>query len=113
MSQLRSSELMASLGGLTQKFDFLTRYGCVTAAASGQYFLLASMDLDTVTLDDQTAEWARAHAAERGMSLSRYIGEVLRQQLSVIRRSTTPKRAGARLGGARFCVDLSGPHHWR
>lgn len=35
----------------------------------------------TVTLDDQTAEWARAHAAERGMSLSRYIGEVLRQQL--------------------------------
>jgi hypothetical protein len=35
----------------------------------------------TVTLDDQTAEWARAHAAERGMSLSRYIGELLRQQL--------------------------------
>lgn len=35
----------------------------------------------TVTLDDQTAEWARAQAAEKGMSLSRYIGEVLREQL--------------------------------
>jgi len=35
----------------------------------------------TVTLDDQTVEWARAQAAEQGMSLSRYIGEVLRQQL--------------------------------
>ena len=35
----------------------------------------------TVTLDDQTVEWARAQAAAQGISLSRYIGEVLRRQL--------------------------------
>ena len=35
----------------------------------------------TVTLDEQTAERARVKAAEHKMSLSRYIGEVLRRQL--------------------------------
>ena len=35
----------------------------------------------TVTLDDQTVEWARAQATAQGISLSRYIGEVLRKQL--------------------------------
>lgn len=34
----------------------------------------------TITLDDETAAWARVQAAERDMSLSRYIGEVLRAQ---------------------------------
>ena len=33
----------------------------------------------TVTLDEETLARARVQAAERGMSLSRYIGEVLRQ----------------------------------
>jgi plasmid stability protein len=35
----------------------------------------------TLTLDDQTAEWLRTAAAEKGVSLSRYAGEVLRNQL--------------------------------
>lgn len=35
----------------------------------------------TITLDEQTARWARAQAAEQGLSLSRYVGEVLRKQL--------------------------------
>jgi hypothetical protein len=35
----------------------------------------------TITLDVQTAEWARAQAVEQGLSLSRYVGEVLRKQL--------------------------------
>lgn len=34
----------------------------------------------TITLDEQTAARARVEAAERGMSLSRYIGEVLREK---------------------------------
>lgn len=34
----------------------------------------------TITLDDETAAWARVQAAERGMSLSRFVGEVLRAQ---------------------------------
>lgn len=35
----------------------------------------------TVTLDEDTAARARVKAAERKMSLSRYIGEVLRKEL--------------------------------
>jgi len=35
----------------------------------------------TVTLDEETAARARVEAAERNMSLSRYIGEVLRKEL--------------------------------
>ena len=31
----------------------------------------------TITLDEKTAAWARTHAAERNMSLSRYLGELL------------------------------------
>ena len=35
----------------------------------------------TITLDNETATQAKVHAAERGMSLSRYIGEILRREL--------------------------------
>jgi hypothetical protein len=35
----------------------------------------------TITLDDDTADWVRTTAAARGISLSRYVGEVLRMQL--------------------------------
>lgn len=35
----------------------------------------------TVTLDEDTTARARVQAAERKMSLSRYIGEVLRKEL--------------------------------
>lgn len=34
----------------------------------------------TVTLDEETATLARVEAAQRHMSLSRYIGEVLRER---------------------------------
>jgi hypothetical protein len=35
----------------------------------------------TITLDKETATWARVHAAQRGMSLSRMVGELLRQRM--------------------------------
>jgi hypothetical protein len=35
----------------------------------------------TITLDEETARLARIRASEREMSLSRYIGEVLRREL--------------------------------
>lgn len=35
----------------------------------------------TITLDNETAKQAKVRAAERGMSLSRYIGEILRREL--------------------------------
>jgi hypothetical protein len=35
----------------------------------------------TITLDEETAEWIRSAAAGKGMSLSRYVSEVVRQHL--------------------------------
>ena len=35
----------------------------------------------TITLDEKTAAWARRQAAERDMSLSRFIGESLQQDM--------------------------------
>ncbi|GIV00395.1 MAG: hypothetical protein KatS3mg014_2010 [Actinomycetota bacterium] len=35
----------------------------------------------TVTLDDETARWARIEAASRDMSLSRFIREILRERM--------------------------------
>jgi hypothetical protein len=35
----------------------------------------------TITLDEKTAAWARRQAAEREMSLSRFIGESLQQDM--------------------------------
>ncbi len=35
----------------------------------------------TITLDEETAAWARVHAARRNISLSRYIGELLRSRM--------------------------------
>ena len=45
------------------------------------YCLMASPELKnvTVTLDEETLAATRRQAAERGMSVSRFIGEVLRQ----------------------------------
>ena len=35
----------------------------------------------TITLDEQAAAWARVQAAERNVSLSRYVGEMLRARM--------------------------------
>jgi hypothetical protein len=35
----------------------------------------------TITLDEQTAEWAREAAAKQGKSLSRFVSDSLRAQL--------------------------------
>jgi hypothetical protein len=35
----------------------------------------------TITLDEKTAAWARSHAAERDMSLSRFVGELLEKTM--------------------------------
>jgi len=32
----------------------------------------------TITLDSETAAWTRVHAAQRNLSVSRFVGEVLR-----------------------------------
>ena len=35
----------------------------------------------TITLDEVTAGWARVHAAQRNVSLSRFVGDLLQQQM--------------------------------
>lgn len=35
----------------------------------------------TITLDAETAAWARVHAAQRNVSLSRFVGELLHQHM--------------------------------
>lgn len=35
----------------------------------------------TITLDDETASWARIYAAERNSSVSRVVGEMLRERM--------------------------------
>ncbi len=35
----------------------------------------------TITLDEETAAWARVHAAEQDVSLSRFVGELLRKHM--------------------------------
>lgn len=47
----------------------------------------------TVTLDEQAATWARVQAAEQNMSLSRYLGEVLRDKMRHSREYETAMRA--------------------
>ncbi|MBI1964723.1 MAG: hypothetical protein HYV99_03195 [Betaproteobacteria bacterium] len=35
----------------------------------------------TITLDKETAKWARVSAAEKNVSLSRFVGELLRERM--------------------------------
>lgn len=35
----------------------------------------------TITLDEETAKWARVNAAQKNMSLSRFVGELLRERM--------------------------------
>jgi hypothetical protein len=39
----------------------------------------------TITLDKETAAWTRVHAAQRNLSVSRFVGEVLREHMREVR----------------------------
>lgn len=65
----------------------------------------AAMKNVTVTLDEETARLARIRAAERDMSLSRYIGEALRREL----RHDAEYEAAYRAWRARKPFALKGP----
>jgi hypothetical protein len=47
----------------------------------------------TITLDEQAAAWARIQAAERNMSLSRFVGELLRTRMRHSREYEQAMRA--------------------
>ncbi|HEX5046229.1 MAG TPA: CopG family transcriptional regulator [Gammaproteobacteria bacterium] len=59
----------------------------------------------TISLDEKTASWARKHAAEKGVSLSRFIGEVLQKDM---RRARDYERA-RRLFFSVVPAKLKGP----
>ena len=59
----------------------------------------------TITLDEQAATWARVQAAEQNMSLSRYLGEVLRDKMRHAREYEKAMREAL----AQKPLDLKGP----
>ena len=59
----------------------------------------------TITIDEQAAAWARVQAAERNMSLSRYVGEMLREKV----RHSREYEAAYRAFLAEKPLDLKGP----
>ncbi len=63
----------------------------------------------TITLDQETAAWARVHAAERGMSVSRMVSELLQLQMrdareydEAMRRFLAKPPVKLRRAGERF-----------
>ena len=59
----------------------------------------------TITLDEQTAARARVQAAERSMSLSRFVGEVLRERM----RKSDEYEEAYRAWRAEKPLKLKGP----
>jgi plasmid stability protein len=60
----------------------------------------------TITLDDETAAWARVQAAEHGMSLSRFVGEVIHKKM----RHTREYEKAMRAALAQKPMKLEGPY---
>lgn len=60
----------------------------------------------TITLDEQAAAWARVRAAERNISLSRFVGEMIHKQMG---HSGTYQTA-MRVALARKPLKLEGPY---
>ena len=60
----------------------------------------------TITLDAQAAAWARVQAAEHNMSLSRFVGEMLRQKM----RHSQEYQKAMRAALAEKPLQLEGPY---
>jgi hypothetical protein len=60
----------------------------------------------TITLDDKAVAWARVRAAERNMSLSRFVGEMIHQQMRHRRAYEEAMRAAL----AQKPLKLEGPY---
>ena len=60
----------------------------------------------TITLDEKSATWARVQAAERNMSLSRFVGEMIHSQMRHSREYDEAMRAAL----AQKPLKLEGPY---
>lgn len=56
----------------------------------------------TITLDEKTAAWARVHAAERGKSVSRLVGEILQERMREVRDYNEAMRRSLACKPVRF-----------
>ena len=56
----------------------------------------------TITLDEKAAAWARVRAAERSMSLSRYVGEMIHKQMRHSREYEEAMRAALSFKPLKF-----------
>jgi len=59
----------------------------------------------TITLDEHAVAWARVQAAQVNMSLSRFVGEMIHQQMRHSREYEEAMRAAL----AQKPLDLKGP----
>lgn len=59
----------------------------------------------TITLDEKAAAWARVQAAERDMSLSRFVGQLIHDQM----QHSSEYEKAMRRALARKPLDLKGP----
>ena len=59
----------------------------------------------TITLDARAAEWARVRAAEKDMSLSRFVGEMIHKEM----RHSREYEKAMREALAQKPLDLKGP----
>jgi hypothetical protein len=64
----------------------------------------------TITVEDEVARWARIRAAEENTSVSRLVGDLLRQQM---RQRQRFERARRQFGALRSGVISSGPYPGR
>ncbi len=68
----------------------------------------------TITLDEETATWARVRAAQRNLSLSRFVGELLQQHMHEAREYEQAMRRYLSRGpfqgaqGARRALSVPG-----
>ena len=58
---------------ISSEKEILTRFSC--------YTIFVNMKNVTITLDEETARWARIYAAEHDTSVSRMVGEMLRERM--------------------------------
>ncbi len=64
----------------------------------------------TVTLEEEVAQWARIEAARRDTSVSRLLGELLKERMGKLDRQNPAAKAAERLAsfGQRHKLSLRG-----
>jgi hypothetical protein len=78
-------------GGLIQRPTFETPGGASIDTKFVFHYSRAMKNV-TITMDEEIARWARIKAAERNTSVSRMVGEILRERMEADRRYASARR---------------------